>query len=137
RIGKTVPIQEVSRGVGGDIITFRDKQIDIFLEVIPKITSDGKIVLKVHPVMEEIIGFTGPVDFPQPITATREVKTSVIVNNGETLVLGGLIKETESELVEKVWLLGDIPILKYLFRHKFTKKEKSDLLIFITPILLE
>ena len=52
---------------------------------------------------------------------------------GETIVIGGLVKETTSKQVEKIWLLGDIPILGYLFQNAVTKTEKTDLLIFITP----
>lgn len=137
RVGTTVPIQEISRGVGGDVISFREKEVDMNLLVIPRVSDDGKITMQVHPIMEEIIGFTGPSDFPQPITSKREVQTTVTVKDGETVVIGGLLKESNSKNVEKVWLLGDIPLLGKLFRHTTTKKEKSDLLIFITPKILE
>jgi type IV pilus assembly protein PilQ len=136
KIGTEIPIQEISRGVGGDVITFRYKDVNLNLDVIPRVNEDKLITLNVHPMLEEIIGFTGPADFQQPITSKREVETTVTVNDGETLVLGGLIKETNSKVVEKVWLLGDIPLLKYLFSTTSTKKEKTDLLIFITPKIL-
>lgn len=136
KIGTEIPIQEISRGVGGDVITFRYKDVNLNLDVIPRVNENSLITLNVHPMLEEIIGFTGPADFQQPITSKREVETTVTVNDGETLVLGGLIKETNSKVVEKVWLLGDIPLLKYLFSTTSTKKEKTDLLIFITPKIL-
>lgn len=136
KIGTEIPIQEISRGVGGDVITFRYKDVNLNLDVIPRVNENNLITLNVHPMLEEIIGFTGPADFQQPITSKREVETTVTVNDGETLVLGGLIKETNSKVVEKVWLLGDIPLLKYLFSTTSTKKEKTDLLIFITPKIL-
>jgi len=93
--------------------------------------------MQVHPIMEEIIGYTGEEVAPQPITAKREVNAIVTVNNGQTLVLGGLIKETEMKSVEKLWLLGDIPLLGYLFRSTVSRNEKSDLLIFITPKIVD
>jgi type IV pilus secretin PilQ/predicted competence protein len=136
RIGTEIPIQEVSRGVGGDLITFRYKDVNLNLDVIPRINENDLITLDVHPMLEEIIGFTGPADLQQPITSKREVQTTVTVKDGETLVLGGLIKETNTKAVEKVWLLGDIPIIKYLFSTTSTKKEKTDLLIFITPKIM-
>ena len=136
KIGTEIPIQEVSRGVGGDLVTFRYKDVNLNMDVIPRINEDDLITLDVHPMLEEIIGYTGPTDFQQPITSKREVQTTVTVNDGETLVLGGLIKETNSKVVEKVWLLGDIPLLKYLFSSTTTKKEKTDLLIFITPKIM-
>jgi len=70
---------------------------------------------------------------PQPITSIREVETTISVVTGQTIVIGGLVKETTSKQVEKIWLLGDIPILGYLFQNTVTKIEKTDLLIFITP----
>jgi len=137
KIGTTVPIPEVSRGIAGDLISYREKEINIDLSVIPQISDDGKITMEVHPILEEIVGFTGSSDAPQPITSRREVNTVVTVINGQTLVLGGLIKETKSKVVEKLWLLGDIPILGYLFQNTVTKNEKTDLLIFITPKIVE
>lgn len=136
RIGTSVPVPEVSRGISGDLLSFKEKQVDMNLEVIPRINSAGYITMDVHPILEEIIGFTGPSDTPQPITSRREVQTTVMVKNGETAVIGGLIKENTKEITDKVWLLGDIPLLGLLFRHKSSKKEKTDLLIFITPKII-
>lgn len=135
-VGTVVPIQEVSRGISGDLISFKEKEVSLHLEVIPRINEGGLITLQVHPQLEEIIGYTGPADYPQPITSKREVATTVNVKDGETIVIGGLIKEVNTKVVEKIWLLGDIPILKYLFSHRSTKKEKTDLLIFITPKIM-
>ena len=136
RIGTTIPVPEISRGPSGDLYSFKEKDVSMRLDVIPHIGRDEKIRLKVHPVMEEIIGYTGPSEAQQPITSKREVETTVILKNGETLVIGGLIKNTETKNVSKVWLLGDIPILGYLFKHTSIKKQKSDLLIFITTKIL-
>lgn len=72
----------------------------------------------------ETIDYIDPANYPQPVTSKREVKTTVMVNSGETVVVGGLIKKMESKSVEKVWLPGDIPLLGYLFRHTVIKKEK-------------
>ncbi len=135
-VGTTVPVPEVSRGISGDLISYKDKQVSMFMEVLPRVNEQNVISLEVHPRLEEIIGYTGTSEYPQPITSRREVATQVTVKNGETVAIGGLIKETENKNVEKVWLLGDIPLLGYLFRHTTTKKEKSDLLIFITPTIL-
>ncbi len=136
-IGTTLPIPEVSRGLGGDLITYKEKQVSMYLEVIPRLNEDNIITLTVHPRLEEIIGYTGPSDYPQPITSKREVTTHVTVREGETAAIGGLIKESKKKTVEKVWLLGDIPLLGHLFRHTVTRKEKTDLLIFITPTILK
>ncbi|NOX88120.1 MAG: hypothetical protein GXO77_03775 [Calditrichaeota bacterium] len=137
RIGTTVPIPEISRGISGDLYSYKEKDVTMSLEVIPVVGDDNRISLKIHPVMQEIIGYVGPAEAPQPIISIREVRTSVVINDGETVAIGGLVKETTSEQEERIWLLGRIPILGYLFKHKTIKKEKSDLLIFITSKILE
>jgi len=137
KIGQSIPVPEVSRGISGDLVSYKEKEVSMTLEVVPHIGLNGDVTLDVHPVLEEIIGYTGTSDAPQPITSKREVKATVLVKDGETLVIGGLIKETQTENISKVWLLGDIPILGYLFKHTSMKTEKSDLLIFITTKIFD
>jgi general secretion pathway protein D len=86
--------------------------------------------------VEEITGFTGPPDNQRPITARRSVNSSVTIVNGESLGLGGLMKEVEHNTVQKVPLLGSIPFLGKLFQHHDKTVEKTDLLILITPHIL-
>ena len=108
------------------------QQFDILL--ISDFRNDDEAM---EAILEEIIGYTGQDEAPQPITSKREVNATVTVNNGQTLVLGGLVKEIKTDVEEKLWLLGDIPILGYLFTNVVKKNEKSDLLIFITPKIIE
>lgn len=136
RVGTTYPIPEVNRGAGGDLITYKDKQVDVELEVVPRIEPGNTIKLTVHPSIEEIIGFTGPGDFPQPITSLREVETVISVAPDETVVLGGMVKETKKSVENKIFLLGDIPLLGALFTSTEEENKKTDLLIFITPKLV-
>ena len=136
RVGTTIPVAEVNRSNAGDIITYKDKDVDVVLEVTPKIQPDNKIAMEVHPLVEEIIGYVGEADYPQPITSVREVTTNVTVNSEETIIIGGMVKDSKKETIDKVWLLGDIPLLGYLFQSKSYEYEKSDLLIFITPKIL-
>ncbi len=132
RIGTTVPVPEIQRGFAGDLYSYKEKDVSMRLEVIPVVGEDNEITLKLHPVMQEIIGYTGQAEAPQPIVSVREVETSVVVHDGETVAIGGLVKETSNKQEDKIWLLGNIPILGYLFKHTTIKKEKKDLLIFIT-----
>lgn len=74
-------------------------------------------------------------DTTQPL-ATRSIKTNIVVRNGDTAVLGGLIKEQETESVSKVPLLGDIPVIGWLFKSKGTIKEKVNMLVFLTPRII-
>jgi type IV pilus assembly protein PilQ len=137
RVGTNIPIPEVNRGIGGDLITYKDKKVDVMLEVIPRIEPNNKINLRVHPIIEEIIGYAGEGAFLQPITSVREVQTTLSVAPGETIVLGGLVKDNKMIVENKVWLLGDIPLLGALFTSKTEEVNKTDLLIFITPKILE
>lgn len=74
-------------------------------------------------------------DSTQPL-ATRKIKTNIVITNGDTAVLGGLIKDRETEEIVKVPLLGDLPIIGWLFKSKETNKEKVNMLVFITPKII-
>ncbi len=74
-------------------------------------------------------------DSTQPL-ATRKIKTHIVISNGDTAVLGGLIKDRETEEIVKVPLLGDLPIIGWLFKSKETNKEKVNMLVFITPKII-
>jgi prepilin-type N-terminal cleavage/methylation domain-containing protein len=140
KVTTTYPIQTLSRFSEGtiiqDIVEYQDLEIGITLTVVPRLNDDGRITLKVEPVVEEITGFTGVPGNERPITANRKVATSVRVADGETLIIGGLVRETDFTTESSVLLLGDIPILGALFKHKKVEKKKTDLLIFITPRIL-
>ncbi|MEE9553661.1 MAG: hypothetical protein V3W18_05135 [candidate division Zixibacteria bacterium] len=133
----TIPIQTVNRFTEGaaiqDIVTFQYKDIGISLSVTPILNESGYITLKCEPVVEEITGWVGPTDNRQPITSKRSVQTDVIVKSGETLVIGGLMKENVIENTEGIWLLSDIPFLGELFKHRTKQNSKTDLMILITP----
>jgi type IV pilus assembly protein PilQ len=137
RIGTNIPIPQVNRGIGGDLITYEDKQVDVKLQVTPRIQPGNNINLIVHPEIEEIVGYTATGDFPQPITSVREIQTKVNVKTNETIVLGGMVKDNERTIENKVWLLGDIPFLGALFKSTEKTVEKKDLLIFITPKIIK
>lgn len=141
KVTTIVPIQTINRfseaGSTQDIVTFQDEEVGITLKVVPHITKDGNILLDVNPVIAEIIGYSGPVENQKPITSERSVTALVRVKDGETAVLGGLLKENEIETTKKVAFLGSIPILGHLFRHSSREKTSTDLLILITPTILE
>jgi len=136
-----VPIQTINRFSEGaviqDIVTFQDKEIGISLRVTPRINDDSTITMNVNPVVEEIIGYAGPTNNQKPITSQRSITTNVTVRNGETLVMGGLLKETIIEKQDKVFLLGSLPILGGLFTHRTKEAATTDLLILITPKILD
>jgi len=137
KVTTIVPIQTINRfsegGAVQDIVTFQDEEIGIKLMVTPHITKENKIILDVEPTVSEIIGYAGPPDQQKPITSERSVHTKITVADGESAILGGLLKENNIENEQKVFLLGSIPIIGNLFKHKTTKKTTTDLMIMITP----
>ncbi|MBV9080258.1 MAG: hypothetical protein JO102_03970 [Elusimicrobia bacterium] len=133
RVGEEVPVLTQTRNVqGGETIrSFDYKQVAIELEVTPRINPDRDVFLKVHPIVKKILGFNAELN--APILATREAQTAVQVKDGETVVIGGLMKDDRSSARSKVPILGDIPLLGALFRKSDATREKTELLVFITP----
>jgi len=137
-VGTRFPIPQITRGVGGqgDVVTFQYRDVSIALRVTPHVSDDETITLFVKPEVEEVIGQVTAGENSAPITSKRTVETVVNLKNNETMVIGGLIRESTIETISKVWLLGDIPLIGNLFRHKNKTKTQTDLLIFITPRLV-
>ncbi len=135
-----VPIQTINRfSEGGsvqDIVSYQDEEIGITLKVTPHICENGEIMLDVEPSVAEIIGYAGPIDSQKPITSQRSVSARIIVRDKETAALGGLMKENKIETVQKVFLLVSIPIIGNLFKHKTTQTNNTELIILITPTIL-
>ena len=109
------------------------KKAVLSIQVTPQITPDDRIIMDLQ-VNKDAVGevFAGI-----PSIDTREVNTQVLVNNGDTIVLGGIYEQITRDEVDKVPLLGDIPVLGYLFKHTLVSDEKAELLIFVTPKILK
>lgn len=117
--------------------TVQFKDVLLELKVTPTITSDGRVFMKIFVKKDEINGFVTTETGSIPQIAKREVNTSVLVDNGQTVVIGGVYEFRDRKDVQKVPWLGDIPFLGILF--KSTKKDlrKAELLIFVTPRILK
>jgi type IV pilus assembly protein PilQ len=115
----------------------KELELGYVLDVKVNAGNDGKtVMLALRP---EITDFAGWDDFEStrlPVVDKNELATTVVVGSGETVVLGGMINKTETEQVQKVPYLGDIPVLGYLFRFKETNEEPQHLLIFVTATLI-
>ncbi len=133
RVGEEVPILTQTRNIqGGETIRSYDyKSVAIELEVTPRVNEDRDVFMKVHPLVKKILGFNAELN--APILATREAQTSVIVKDGQTVVIGGLMKDDRAISESKVPILGDIPLLGAFFKTKSVTKEKTELLVFLTP----
>ncbi len=136
-ITTTIPIQTLNRFTEGaviqDIVTFQDLDVGITLKVTGRVNDSGFITLAVVPTIEEITGYTGPTDNQRPITAKRSMNTNVRVKDGETLVIGGLLRETDVKIIKRLPGFGSIPLVGRVFQHHTAQKEKTDLTVFITP----
>ncbi|MCW8908394.1 MAG: type IV pilus secretin PilQ [Sedimenticola sp.] len=130
--GVEVPYQEASSS-GATSVSFKEAVLK--LEVTPHITPDDRITMdlnitKDNPDFSRSILGVPPVD-------TREIETSVLVDNGETVVLGGVFERTETRSKERVPFFGDLPYVGFMFKQELRKDENKELLIFVTPKILK
>jgi len=115
-------------------------EVGIFLDVTPQIAIDGKVTMQVHPSVSEVLSLSSPAGNPllgsKPIINVREIDTMVEAKTGETIVIAGLISDKLTESKKSVPLLGDIPYLGALFSQSSTERSKSELVIMLTPYVL-
>ena len=133
RVGEEVPVLTQTRNIqGGETIrSFDYKSVAIELEVTPRVNQDRDVFMKVHPLVKKILGVNAELN--APILANREAMTSILVKDGQTVVIGGLMKDDHATSESKVPILGDLPLIGMFFRNKASTKEKTELLVFITP----
>ncbi len=127
--GTEIPYQE-STSSGATNIAF--KKAVLSLTVTPQITPDKNIILDIN-VTNDTPNFTRTVSNGVPVIDTQEVETQVLVEDNQTIVLGGIFTQTTNNSVERVPFLGDLPFVGHLFRNNVTRDDRSEFLIFITP----
>jgi type IV pilus assembly protein PilQ len=127
--GVEIPYQEATSS-GATSITF--KKAVLSLDVTPNITPDDRVFLDLAVNQDNV----GEIFFGVPSIDTRRVTTQVLVDDGQTVVLGGIYQEETLEDTDKVPGLGDIPILGWLFKNELRSYDKSELLIFVTPKIM-
>jgi type IV pilus assembly protein PilQ len=132
--GVEIPYQE-SASSGATTTQFKEAVLSLL--VTPQITPDDRIIMDLQVNQDNVGEFvpsaTGGL---VPSIDTRSVTTQVLVNDGETVVLGGIFETERRETVNKVPLLGDIPGLGHLFKSNSKQSDKRELLIFVTPKIL-
>jgi type IV pilus assembly protein PilQ len=128
--GVEIPFQEASSS-GATSVNF--KSATLSLDVKPQITPDDRIIMELE-VKQDTVGavFNGV-----PSINTNNVKTQVLVDNGETIVLGGIFTTQSTQSVTKTPFFGDLPYVGKLFRRTTSTDDKQELLIFITPRLIK
>ena len=127
--GEELPYQQATSS-GATSVTFF--KANIRLQVTPQITPEGNVILDVD-VNKDSVGTLTSAGYA---INTKHVKTTALVENGGTVVLGGLFQQTDSDVVDKVPFLGDIPFLGNLFKSTTRVSQKTELLIFITPRII-
>ncbi|UCJ18086.1 type IV pilus secretin PilQ [Pseudomonas sp. MM211] len=129
--GQEVPYQEASSS-GATSTSFKEAALS--LEVTPQITPDNRIIMEVK-VTKDAPDFANAVNGVPPINK-NEVNAKVLVADGETIVIGGVFENTQTKSTEKVPFLGDVPYLGRLFRRDMVTDNKTELLVFITPRIM-
>ena len=136
-VGKNVPYitrQDTTIGSTTNYSNYEYKDVGITLKVTPQINKGGYVRLKLD---QQVTSLDKASDAFRPTTLKRVAKTTVTVKSGDTVVIGGLIDDSTSEGIYKVPLLGDIPLLGWLFKYKSKSGDKTNLFIFITPRIIE
>lgn len=128
--GTEIPYQEASSS-GATSTSF--KKAVLSLRVTPQITPDERVIMDLTVNQDQVGQVFGGV----PSINTRQLATQVLVDNGDTVVLGGIFEQTKRDDVEKVPFFGDLPYVGFLFRTSAIRDDKTELLIFVTPKILE
>jgi general secretion pathway protein D len=149
-LGQQVPLITNTRfdNFGNQINSVSYQDVGIILSVTPFITEDNLVEMVVSPQISELTdrsqwvpissgGTNNASSFSAPVINSRSADTVVVVPDGQTVVIGGLMQSKKLDSTEKVPLLGDIPLLGLLFKHKVTSNGKTELMIFMTPHIVK
>ncbi len=135
-VGEEVPVitgSTASSSNSNPFQTVERKEVGIKLKVVPQINEGDSVQLNIEQEVSNVLGASGAVDVR---FAKRQLNTTVMIQDGQMLVLGGLIDERAMESESKVPFLGDIPILGHLFKSTSTQVEKRNLMVFIKPTII-
>ena len=139
-IGDVIPYTIQSYNLGGSGGGGANQQIEkenvgVLLTMTPHVNEDNQVTLQLEPEVSNIVAFIGPnKDMPQ--TRVRKTSTTVRVKDGQTVFLAGLLDEEKSNVIDKLPILGDIPLVGTLFRHKSERMTKKNLIIEVTPKII-
>jgi type II secretory pathway component GspD/PulD (secretin) len=136
-VGTTIPVlvpQAEGSMFGATPYTYQDQNVSVSLSVLPRINENELISMNINAAVQAITGYVGAEQ--RPIVSNRTTTTNVMVKNGETLLIGGLIFDQDDLTVGKFPILGDLPFFRKFFRTNSKKKSQNELLIFITPTII-
>jgi len=134
-VGKTISVKTGQTTSTSTSVSYSRQDVGLTLQIKPRIDSDNKVSLDVKAVVEDIL--PGSPDLTLPTTSKRDIKTTTIVNNGQSIIIGGLVRDNKDVTIKKVPFFGDIPVLGALFRHKEVNQDKTTLVIVLTPYIVK
>ena len=135
-VGSSEPYLVQSKDIDTGLITTETKFMDVGIKLVvtPTITDDGNVIMQIHP---EVSSARRVAEVENALAVdTTQADTTLMIKDGDTVVLGGLIKDSVVKTVNKLPVLGDIPLLGVFFRNNTDQKVKQELIVFITPHLL-
>jgi len=137
--GEEIPYQEATSS-GATAVVF--KKAVLSLTIVPQITPDNRIVLHLRATEDTrgdsvTIGTTGTTTTQIPSINTQEVESHILLNNNETIVIGGVYRTIAQKTTDRIPFFGTLPLVGFLFRHNGLHNEKHELLIFITPKIIK
>jgi len=140
-VGQNVPFitgqsTNSSSGTSNPFTTIERQDVGITLKVKPHIGEGGTVKLEVEQEVSSVVPSVAGVNSADLITNKRSIKTTILADDGQTIVLGGLIQDDNSQSVSEVPLLSKIPLMGHLFRSKSHSQTKRNLLVFLQPIIL-
>jgi type II secretory pathway component HofQ len=130
------PVLQGLSAANTPIFDVREERVGIYLQVAPSISEDGTITLSLYPQVSNVFRFEQVNGGSYPQISTREAQTTLRLNSGETIVLGGLLRDEELSQVERVPLLGQIPLLGELFTRRKRVRTTSQVMISVTPTII-
>jgi type IV pilus assembly protein PilQ len=143
KIISQIPYQQLNQGGGSSVAfgTTEFKEVGVTLNVLPHVTRDGLIRLQLKPSFSVQTGTVNVGDasgakYPQPVVDKRDATTTLLIKDGQTVVLGGLRKKEVTKQTDKVPLLGDLPLFGALFRFEGQEAITSELVVFVTPRII-
>jgi general secretion pathway protein D len=119
------------------IKTYEYKDVGISLDIIPHVSQGGMVRLDITSEFTKLLEDVASISADTPTTAKREAKTVISMQSGSTVVIGGLIRDDKTTVVRKVPIVGNLPLVGALFRHTRDRVEKTNLLLFITPYVMD
>jgi len=138
-VGKTISVSSGQTAVSGSTTSsYKREDVGLTLKIKPRVSSIDKVTLDVEAILEDLVDDGSNNATGQPVTSKQEVKTQAILRHGESIIIGGLVKTFNQKSVSKVPLLGDIPLIgKYLFSSTSTTEEQDNLVVVLTPYVID